>query len=195
MTGPVASDSPTISPVILHTILFLFFFQLIADFVEAVYAFGLRGTSMPPEVVCIVLLLSPAALVLLPGLLSVWGLTVVGPLMLLSRVAYPALDTRGKMIVAGIGTACFLIYLPVRMVRFDNTKVRFHRWLLGWSLSLAVARRADLCHRLRRFHGGATLRRDCCARCDVFRHVLQSAQPLHGETLKPASIRERASIG
>jgi len=139
MTSPTPTKSSAAKAIVLYTILLLFFFQLLADFVEAVYAFGLRGTSIPPEVVCILLLLSPVVLFLLPGLMSGHGLAVLGPLLLLSRVTYPVLDTRGKMIVAGIGTACFLIYLPATLSRLDRGRARFYGWVFGWSLALAVA--------------------------------------------------------
>ena len=36
--------------VFVYSILFLFFFQLITDFIAGIYAFGLMGTELPPEI-------------------------------------------------------------------------------------------------------------------------------------------------
>ncbi len=98
------------SEIVLLAILFLFFFQLLTGFVESVYAFGLLITSIPPELVSILLLLSPALLLLWQKGLSGWPLVVGGTLVLVSRVLAFMLNTRGKMIVSGIGVACFLLF-------------------------------------------------------------------------------------
>ena len=98
--------------VVLYGVLFLFFFQLLADFVEAIYAFGLMGTSLPVEIVYVLLLFSPLALLLFRRSLSGWPLVIVGELMIASRVVEVMLDTRGKMIVAGLGVAFFLVLFP-----------------------------------------------------------------------------------
>jgi len=96
----------------LYGILFLLFFQLLSDFVEAIYAFGLMGTSLPVEIVYVLLLFSPLVLLLFRRGLSGWPLVIVGELMLASRVVEVMLDTRGRMMVGGLGVACFLILLP-----------------------------------------------------------------------------------
>lgn len=41
------------------SIVSLFFFQLLTDFVAAVYAFGLLGTDIPPEIAAVVVLFAP----------------------------------------------------------------------------------------------------------------------------------------
>ena len=96
----------------LHTILLLLFFQLLSDFVESIYVLGLLGTNIPPEIASVILFLSPVLLLLLPRALSGWPLVLLGQLMLLCRVIAPLLDPRGKMLVSGLGVACFLLLLP-----------------------------------------------------------------------------------
>ena len=96
----------------LMSLLFLFFFQLLSDFVEAIYAFGLMGTNIPVEIVFVFFFFSPLLLVLLPKGISGWPLIVVGEIMLVGRLAEALLDTRGKMIFAGLGVACFLVFFP-----------------------------------------------------------------------------------
>ena len=39
----------------LQSILFLFFFQLLSEFVESIYAFGLMGTNIPTETILVLL--------------------------------------------------------------------------------------------------------------------------------------------
>jgi endonuclease/exonuclease/phosphatase family metal-dependent hydrolase len=105
---------------ILYSILFLFFFQLVSDFVEAIYVFGLLGTSLPAETMCVLFFLSPVVLLLLRKGISGWPLVLIGEAALASRVVEVMLDTRGKMIVAGIGVGCFLLFFPA-LLRSQRT--------------------------------------------------------------------------
>lgn len=96
----------------LRALLLLFFFQLLSDFVESIFVLGLLGTNIPPEIASVILFLSPVLLLLLPRALSGWPLVLLGQLMLLCRVIAPLLDPRGKMLISGLGVACFLLLLP-----------------------------------------------------------------------------------
>ncbi len=125
--------------VALYCLILLFFFQLISDFVEAIYAFGLMGTSIPVEIVSILFLLSPLILLLLPKGLSGWPLILVGELMLLCRVAETLLDTRGRMLVAGLGVACFLILLPSLLWNRKAREDASSGLVLGASLAVALS--------------------------------------------------------
>jgi endonuclease/exonuclease/phosphatase family metal-dependent hydrolase len=120
----------------IYSVLFLFFFQLISSFIESIYAFGLLGTSLPIEMVAVLLLLSPLALLLFRNGLSGWPLVAAGELVLLCRVIEPLLDTRGRMLVAGLGTACFLIFLPALFTRREDETEKPEGLIL--SLGLAV---------------------------------------------------------
>ena len=50
--------STTLSRAALFGILSLFFLQLVSDFIEATYIFGLMGTDIPIEALSVLLLLS-----------------------------------------------------------------------------------------------------------------------------------------
>ena len=113
MSPPESLKDRDLAATLLYGLLFLFFLQLISEFVEAIYAFGLLGTSLPPEVASVLFLFSPLLLLLLPGLASGWAPVLLGELMLACRVVVPMLDTRGKMLVSGFGVACFLLLLPI----------------------------------------------------------------------------------
>ena len=118
----------------LYSILFLFFFQLISDFVEAIYAFGLLGTSLPVETVCVLFLLSPAVLLLLRKGITGKPLVFIGEAMLVSRVVEVMLDTRGKMIVAGIGVGCFMVFFPSLLRHLNDDEVGSSGLTLGTGL-------------------------------------------------------------
>jgi endonuclease/exonuclease/phosphatase family metal-dependent hydrolase len=105
--------------VLLYGILFLFFFQLLTDFVAAIYAFGLLGTGIPIEIVFVLLFFSPL-LLLIPGRdLSPRWVLLLALLFLLARSVEVLLDTRSRLLVSGLGVGLFLLYFPS------------HLWSLG----------------------------------------------------------------
>ena len=46
-------------PIFLWGVVFLFFFQLLTEFVEGIYLYGLLGTDIPPEIGLIAIFFSP----------------------------------------------------------------------------------------------------------------------------------------
>jgi endonuclease/exonuclease/phosphatase family metal-dependent hydrolase len=122
--------------IIAYSILFLFFFQLLADFIAAIYAIGLMGLNLPPEIACVLLLFSPVLLIFFRKGPSGKGLSLLAALMLLSRAIEVMLDTRGRMFVSGLGVASFLIFLPA-LLRRQQPEPRNRE--LGISLGLGVA--------------------------------------------------------
>jgi endonuclease/exonuclease/phosphatase family metal-dependent hydrolase len=126
------------SETILYSILFLFFFQLISDFVEAIYAFGLLGTSLPAEIVCVLFLFSPIVLLLLRKGITGKPLVLIGEVMLVSRVVEVMLDTRGKMIVAGVGVGCFMVFFPALLWN-QHDKDESNGLALGTGLTVALS--------------------------------------------------------
>ncbi len=131
--------SSTTLRIILYSVLFLVFFQLIADFIEATYTFGLMGMGMPVEAVCVLLLLSPVFLLALPGRLAGWPVVLLGEVMLICRVVEPMLDTKGRMLVAGVGVASFLILLPVLITDRGRENFRARGLSLGIGLTIGVS--------------------------------------------------------
>ncbi|MCJ7550739.1 MAG: hypothetical protein MUQ30_13785 [Anaerolineae bacterium] len=126
--------------IVVYTILFLFFFQLIREFVEAIYAFGLSGTSIPPEIVSIVLLFSPVVLVFWPREREMkqrvfLALTFI---ILLSRVIAVLLDTRGRMLLAGVGVAGALVWFPSLLWRSGQGDTQQAQRRLTIGLMMAV---------------------------------------------------------
>lgn len=130
---------PKLSRIVLYGILFLFFFQLISDFIEATYAFGLLGGGFTVEAASVLLLLSPVVLLLVRNGLQGWPLVLVGELMLVSRVAEPMLGTRGRMLVAGLGVACFMILLPVLLSKQGDERPNTGGLTLGAGLTIGLS--------------------------------------------------------
>lgn len=122
------------------SILILFGFQLLVDFVEGIYAFGLLGTGIPNEIIAVLLFLAPFVLLFLPGGITNRGIIGLGYIMCLTRVLEVLLDTRLRMIVSGVGTACFLVLLPslILYYRFDEDKRTGIRFALSTSAALVL---------------------------------------------------------
>jgi endonuclease/exonuclease/phosphatase family metal-dependent hydrolase len=124
-----------------YGILSLFFFQLLSDFVAAVYAFGLLGTSIPPEIVVVLVLFAPIVLFFWRDGPGLRGQAALAILTLVAGWIEITLDTRGRMLVAGIGVGSFLVLLPSLL--FDHGRrgeaVRAADIGIGASLGLALS--------------------------------------------------------
>ncbi len=124
--------------IVVYTVLFLFFFQLIREFVEGIYAFGLSGTSIPPEIVSTVLLFSPIVLVFWPRVMKRRVFLALTFIILLSRVIAILLDTRGRMLLTGVGVAASLVWLPSVLWRSGRGDVQEAQRRLTIGLVMAV---------------------------------------------------------
>lgn len=124
--------------VVVYTILFIFFFQLIREFAEGIYAFGLLGTSIPPEIVSIVLLFSPVVLLFWPREMNRSVFLALTFIILSSRVIAVLLDTRGRMLLTGVGVAAALIWFPSQLWRSGREEPREAQRRLTTGLMMAV---------------------------------------------------------
>ena len=124
----------------LPAIIFMTFFQLLTEFVEAIYLFGLLGTEIPTEIGLVILFLSPLLLLLLKKpLTSSLGLKLLLSIALISRAIEIFLPTRGRLIFSGIGFATMLLFFTAflsnrKIIRKQNTKIKE----IGAGLSLAI---------------------------------------------------------
>lgn len=124
---------------IAYSLLFFFFFRLITEFVEAIYAFGLLSTSIPPEVVSILFFFTPLLLILWPGLVSRRLMLLTGGLVFLTGAVMAMLDTRGRMLVSGLGVGSFMVFLPGLLADKPGKKAKSDGVVLELSLSLGLA--------------------------------------------------------
>jgi endonuclease/exonuclease/phosphatase family metal-dependent hydrolase len=144
----ISKDSQPLSvlSIALYGLLTLFFLQLLNEFVEAVYAFGLLNTSLPPELVAVLILLSPLLLLLLPGGIPGGGLLLLGELVVICRAVEVVMDTRGRMLVSGLGAGAFLLFFPALLFNLSKRRDPINGRLLTLGLvvgvSLSIALRA-----------------------------------------------------
>ncbi|MCD6285720.1 MAG: endonuclease/exonuclease/phosphatase family protein [Anaerolineae bacterium] len=124
--------------VVVYTVLFLFFFQLIREFLGAIYAFGLLGTSIPPEIASIALLLSPLVLLFWPREMKRHTFLALTFIILSSRVIAVLLDTRGRMLLTGVGVAASLVWLPSLLWRCGHEDAQQPQRQLSFGLMIAV---------------------------------------------------------
>ncbi len=129
-----------LTKIMLYGLVFLLFFQLVPDFVETIYAFGLLGTNIPPEIVTILLFFSPLVLLFFRrGLPRQAGWVLAMAAALLRAVAVVG-STSVKMLASGLGTGCLLVLLPVWLAQAaddeDETPLEMG---CGLAASLAVS--------------------------------------------------------
>ncbi len=126
--------------IVLTSIIFLSFFQLLSDFVESIYLFGLLGTEIPPEIGLVVLFFSPIILIPLNKLLRTpLGQRILLTIAFLTRGLEIILPTRGRLISAGIGFAALFLFFPAYLsTKMNPDKVRRFSKETGVGLTLAM---------------------------------------------------------
>jgi endonuclease/exonuclease/phosphatase family metal-dependent hydrolase len=124
--------------IFLAGILFLVFFQLLTDFIAGIYAFGLLGTSLPIELVAVLLLFAPVLIWIGGRALRGKALVVAGELALICRVIEPLLDTRLRMLVSGLGVALLLVFLVSLLWNKGAGLLQWSGSTLGMGLALGV---------------------------------------------------------
>lgn len=126
-------------PVVLYGLLFLLFLQLVSDFIETIYAFGLLGVSIPPEIISVLLFFSPLALLPFRRGLPRIAVPILAVLAAAFRSLAVALGTGGKMVASGLGVGCLLVLLPL-LLRGRSGKDKDASALeLGAGLALGLA--------------------------------------------------------
>lgn len=119
-------------------LVFLLFFQLVSDFIESVYTFGLLGTDIPPEMVSIAVFFTPVLLLFFKHrvpLRTVYWLAGVAALL---RVLELALPPSGKMLAGGAGVGLLLIMFPVLLAHTRRDGV-FNGLTIGAGVTSALA--------------------------------------------------------
>lgn len=127
------------SELVLISILFLFFFQLITDFVESIYALNLIEVEINENVAAVLFLLTPIVLFFFKKGISDKLMVIVGEIMIMCRVLYPFFDVQIKMIITGIGVGSFMIFFPVFLQKKSLENEETSSLLLGMGLSMGVA--------------------------------------------------------
>lgn len=121
------------------SILFVVFFQLLVDYIEGVYAFGLLGTGIPMEIISVLLFLSPFLMIFFPRGLGRSGFLLIAWTMALSRPVEVMLPTRARMFVAGLGIACFLVLFPSLLWDQSRKARKISILTIGLGFTLAIS--------------------------------------------------------
>jgi len=124
---------------LVYFILFFSFIQLITEFVAGIYAFGLLGTGIPAEIISILLFFSPILLLVFGRGFAARLPLFAGILVLLCRAIEVFLDTRGRMLVSGLGVAAFLLLLPALIWELGKHKDRNGGIQLGSGLAIGLS--------------------------------------------------------
>ncbi|TFG25764.1 MAG: hypothetical protein EU533_00750 [Promethearchaeota archaeon] len=136
------------SHLILLSILFLFFLQLISDLVEAIYMLDLLNTSLDEKVLGVLFLLTPLILIPFKKGISSKILYIIAEIVVILRVINPFMNTANKIIVAGLGVGCFLIFFPAylsKVIKYnDDQKSTNIGVALGFAVILSITFRALL---------------------------------------------------
>ncbi len=103
--------------IIASTITFLFFIQMAGTLVESIYILNLLNTALDEKVLGLLFFFSPILLVFshrkTPRRLIAWASFL---LLFLSRGITPYLNTNGRLLASGIGTAAALILFPTLLM-------------------------------------------------------------------------------
>lgn len=103
------------------SIVSVFFFQLLTDFVAAVYAFGLLGTDIPPEIVAVVVFFVPVVWLLARRAPGRRGQLILLGVITVTSIVEVWLDTRGRLLIAGLGVGACLLWLPLWFFEHSHT--------------------------------------------------------------------------
>lgn len=115
-------------------ILFLFFIQNISTLISSIYIMDLLFTSLDEKIIGLVFILSPILLLLIKDKSKNISLLIAGLLTVICRVILPLTSTVPDIIIAGIGTASFLVFLPTLLsTKTEKLDVNF-----GFGFTLSV---------------------------------------------------------
>ena len=119
------------SELILLSVLMLFFLQLVADFIETIYAIELLSLSLDENVLFVLFLLSPIILIFFRDSVDIRLLILLGGGTIIMRVLEPILTLYFKLITSGLGVGCFLLFLTLYFRFKQDSKEEHTSLFLG----------------------------------------------------------------
>ena len=122
------------SELILFSIIFLFFMQMLSDLAERIYNYAILGLKPTLDILALVFLLSSVGLFFFKKPISDKTLFIVGEIFIVTRLIEPLLSGKGLLILAGISVSSFLIFFPAYFTRSKNNEQQ-----TGVTLGLALA--------------------------------------------------------
>ena len=125
--------------VLFFGLLFLLFFQLVSDFIETIYAFGLLGTNIPPEIASVLFFFTPLILLFFRRRLPYRVALVLAAIVALAHPLEAMLDPKGKMLVSRLGVGSLFILLPVLLLHPTRHSADSRGVEMGSGLALALS--------------------------------------------------------
>ncbi|MHA1584210.1 MAG: endonuclease/exonuclease/phosphatase family protein [Promethearchaeota archaeon] len=122
---------------IILSILFLFFFQMITELISAIYMLDLLNTSIDEKAAGILFLFTSIFLIFGKKDVSINVIKIFGGISMIARIILPFTTTFGTMVVAGIGVGSFMLFFP-GYLRFKTLKGQKTNGF-NFGLSLAIA--------------------------------------------------------
>jgi endonuclease/exonuclease/phosphatase family metal-dependent hydrolase len=92
-------------------IVFLFFIQVVTTWIESIYRLSLIKLSMGVEMLGILLVLLPLALLIVPRRYERHAMHAALAVLLITRALVPMLGAAALIVIAGLGVAAFLVFL------------------------------------------------------------------------------------
>ncbi|MFW9829649.1 MAG: endonuclease/exonuclease/phosphatase family protein [Candidatus Thorarchaeota archaeon] len=130
------------SDIILLTVMFLFFFQLIGDLIESIYMLDLLNLELDEKAAGLLFIFTPIILLFFRKKLPKYFLEIVVVITLITRLITPFLDSADRIITSGLGVGCFMLFLPTyysQSIRDHSLEDKGRISLnLGASLALAI---------------------------------------------------------
>lgn len=114
--------------------LFLLFLQVLSDFIQSIYAFGLLVTAFTAEVAAILLLFTPLLLVIFRRPLLRPALMALAVIAVAARLVESMLGPGGRLVACGVSVGAFLLLLPLLLARRPH-----NGWAAASGLALAVS--------------------------------------------------------
>ena len=101
------------SEIVVSAILFLFFLQVLSDFIKSIYAFGLLVTAFTIQLASVVLLFTPLLLLWIRKMPSRAWMIGLASVAVLGRLVEPMLDPSGKLVACGVSVGAFMLLFPL----------------------------------------------------------------------------------
>ncbi len=131
--------SPSPRRTLFYALLILTFLQLVSDFVESIYTFGLLSVDIPPEIASVVLFFTPLALLPFRRGLPRRAVALLAGLAAVLRGAEILLTGGGKMLAAGFGMGALLLLFPTLLSHLSRRTDEPAGAELGAGLALALS--------------------------------------------------------
>ncbi|NHJ25500.1 MAG: hypothetical protein EAX89_13035 [Candidatus Lokiarchaeota archaeon] len=126
------------SEITLFSVIFLFFLQLLSDFIESIYALNLIEVEINENVLAVLFLLTPILLLFFKKGISRFFFIIIGEIIIVCRVVYPFLTVQPKMIMTGLGVGCFMIFFPIYLNKKSKSNIDKNSFILGFSFGIAL---------------------------------------------------------